>query len=1247
MSPTESQSISVESLADEYLDRLRCGERPSIDEYANRFPALAGEIREFFPALKLVERLKPDHRDEVAAMRPAGEFGPFSQMAPPGRLGDFRILREVARGGMGVVYEAVQESLGRPVALKVLPPNALADARYRKRFLREAKAAARLHHTNIVPVFGVGEADGVHFYAMQFINGLGLDKVLDELRRLHSEGAGIPAVKPRQETADTPPQTEKFAEAEQQPDASEQTVTARYVARSLVSGCFACVGPDESPHDSDSGGFTLGAKSPVETRVLGPPPSSARPTSAASRCLPHDTGVGKLSDTAVYALPGQDESSTGSGSLATYWQSVARIGVQVGEALQYAHDHGVLHRDIKPSNLLLDARGTAWVTDFGLAKADDQDDLTKTGDVIGTLRYMAPELFAGKSDPRSDVYSLGLTLYELLALRPAFDETNRHTLIRRVMHESPPALRTLDRHIPRDLAIIVHKAIDRDPGHRYETAGELAADLQRFADDEPIHARRISYATRLRRWCRRNKLVASLVGTISLLLIAAAVVSSIAASSFKGLAERNGELADENETALKGAKQRLFDSSLAEARSSRWSGRPGQRLNAMAAIQLASELIEPLGLGNTARGELRDEAIGAMSLVDVKLVRRWRGPPNTNWEVAFSPDRQFFAFNDRDRRVIRVRASSKPQNDVAVLPLSINNADCKFSPDNRHLVVRDGLTGHVEVWDLVTKKLAFIPKRRKFCTSTDISRDGRLLALGERDKSLSIYGLTSGRVLARHGVSTIKYVYCVRFSPDGKQIAVGGMNPPNIEVLNVATGAVAFVRRMGDTSRVRSIAWDPQGRRLAGAGWKETRVWDLRHPNRGPSLLHGHGSVVSTVQFHPSGEVLATGGWDGTTRFWEPATGFQLMRFDSGFLGFDHNGRLTARRGLELSDWDVLLPFGSRWLTANARLLDVALDRDHRLLAIGCGDGVSLYDMEHHEPIGILPTGETFRVRFHPVDGRLLTSSTPRGVEVWPLKRTWMKSGRELLRLGPPSRFQPEFRKTSSFGISRDGRTTAAQSAVDQNLVVVNRTRSRRRVFHLQRPGLNGVSVSPNGNWVAAGNWTTQGVAVWDARTGKLARELTSNGNARPDFGPKDRWLSTNSGDAVRFWEVGSWKLRYTLPAYSDVISPVAFTHDGRVAAVGRRGFGLHLVDLRNGKLLTMLSTNQRRPHFESMCFSSDGGTLVVCHGEEGVCVWDLRAIRRRLKSMGLDWDAPPIPDKPPARPLTVTILSGPRGKSK
>ncbi len=243
----------------------------------------------------------------------------------------------------------------------------------------------------------------------------------------------------------------------------------------------------------------------------------------------------------------------------TYWQSVATIGVQVADALEYAHKQGITHRDIKPSNLLLDTQGTVWVTDFGLAKADDQQNLTHTGDILGTLRYMPPEAFEGKTDARSDVYSLGLTLYEMLAFRPAFDEKERNRLIKQVTHEEPARLGKLNREVPRDLVDDRPQGDRPRSARRYATAGDLAADLQRFLDDEPIQARRISSFERLARWSRRHPGVATSLAVIGLLMMMGLAGLGIALARFREQAQVQTVLAADRDVergkALKAKEQ--------------------------------------------------------------------------------------------------------------------------------------------------------------------------------------------------------------------------------------------------------------------------------------------------------------------------------------------------------------------------------------------------------------------------------------------------------------------------------------------------------------------------------------------------------------------------------------------------------------------------------------------------------------------------------------------------------------------
>jgi serine/threonine protein kinase/tetratricopeptide (TPR) repeat protein len=448
MTTAGGQRDPVEQLAEEFATRLRRGERPSVSEYVDRYPNLAANIRDLFPALVVMEQFGSVADPGTAHLGPT--TGPV-----PETLGDYRLLREVGRGGMGVVYEAVQESLGRHVALKVLPDGPRRRSATLERFRREAKAAARLHHTNIVPVFGVGEADGVYYYAMQFIHGQGLDAVLAQVRELRA------------------PET--------------------------------------------------------------PRPESAR--GALPRNVNEDSGRGDTaaSDSSTHStLIGQPEER--------YCREVARLSVQAAEALHYAHGQGVLHRDVKPSNLLLDTQGTLWVTDFGLAKADDSADLTGTGDLIGTLRYMASERFRGQADARADVYSLGVTLYEMLTLRPPYDEADRLRLVRRIERGEPTRPRQIDARIPRDLETVVLKALAPDAADRYATAGQLADDLQCFLADRPIRARRHSARERAWRWCRRNPGWATTVGT--LVVVVAGALAGLTALWLR--ADRLHQQADAN-----------------------------------------------------------------------------------------------------------------------------------------------------------------------------------------------------------------------------------------------------------------------------------------------------------------------------------------------------------------------------------------------------------------------------------------------------------------------------------------------------------------------------------------------------------------------------------------------------------------------------------------------------------------------------------------------------------------------------
>ena len=462
MSDDSADRDPFEVVAESFLVRYRAGERPGIDDLAARHPELAGPIRKLLPALVRVERdLSLDVETSARELPPLPDIDK--------RLGDYRILRDIGRGGMGVVFEAEQVSLNRRVALKVLPAHIANDRLALERFRREAKSAARLHHTNIVPVFEVGRDGESAYYAMQFIQGQGLDQVIDELARL----SGLER-KPEGRKAPGRPQAggNRPGDAQSRPcrrinperpirDRMGSAVNFQLNFRRIRPCRNRVGGTERDPH--------FGIR--LARRVL----ATRGPTTA--------PGLSAV-------LPGGSQVSTSqlSGRRASFFRSVALIGRQAAKGLAYAHASGIVHRDIKPSNLLLDHAAVVWITDFGLAKGDDEG-LTHTGDILGTLRYMAPCRFRGEGDARADIYALGMTLYELLTLRPAYNESDRLKLIEQIKNEEPPRPRAIDARIPRDLETIVLKAIEKDPRVRYPSAEAIAEDLRRFLADEPIRAR--------------------------------------------------------------------------------------------------------------------------------------------------------------------------------------------------------------------------------------------------------------------------------------------------------------------------------------------------------------------------------------------------------------------------------------------------------------------------------------------------------------------------------------------------------------------------------------------------------------------------------------------------------------------------------------------------------------------------------------------------------------------------------------
>ena len=565
----------VDKLAEEFAERIRAGEAPRIEDYCETYPEHADMIRSVFPSVQMVERA--GQREEQH--RRSGSSSSSPPLAMPRSLGDFLLIREIGRGGMGVVYEAEQQSLKRHVALKVISSQIAGSEKQLRRFRREAESAASLHHSNIVPVYGIGEDHGLQYYAMQLIDGVTLADVIHQLR--------------------ITPQTELLAAETSVVISSTDDIRPaapprRFGAMDAVLRLFGSMalvnvqGLRESGLSADS---SLLAHPAPANRIR-----SQTYVAEIRNSRERKSGLNREGDDQSrleHNLPSRttheidDLHSDKDVRLSrAYLCNISRVMAKVASAVDHAHRQGILHRDVKPANLILDRDGTIWVADFGLARHADLAGVTQTGEIVGTLRYMAPEQLRGESDVRSDVYALGLTLYELLALQPAL---NTPQMLNGRTRESVKRLRTSRPEIPADLETITLKACMAEPEQRYQTAREFEADLIRFLEDRPIMARRVTPIERFWRWSKRNPLIASLSTATLLLLATIAIILGVSNRRIqKALVARNTE--------YERAEQNLSEKTLALANVER------ERVRAETNLELAISAFEEVINNITARG---------------------------------------------------------------------------------------------------------------------------------------------------------------------------------------------------------------------------------------------------------------------------------------------------------------------------------------------------------------------------------------------------------------------------------------------------------------------------------------------------------------------------------------------------------------------------------------------------------------------------------------------------------------------
>ncbi|MEZ6054896.1 MAG: protein kinase, partial [Planctomycetaceae bacterium] len=1205
MSDQNDERNPVEVLADEFLERYRRGERPSLSEYTDRHPELAGAIRELFPLILDMEGAMSDPKSGASSSAVVDGDLPIQS------LGDYRIIREVGRGGMGVVYEAEQVSLGRRVALKVLPPHLLSDEKHRRRFDREARAAAQLHHTNIVPVFGIGEADGYQYYVMQFIPGLGLNDVLVELRKMQN----TTAVATRDEAKVPAGQTR-----EQFVNTSQPASAAEHVALTLMQGQFdrTVIFQEFDGADSSAG------DTPVKVHE-----SSQTPL--------QDTAEGRLSDThrgfSDILLPGQSGGTGQSSSRAVYWQSVARIGVQVANALQYAHHQGVIHRDVKPANLLLDTSGTVWVSDFGLAKATEHQDLTQTGDVLGTLRYMSPEQLNGQADHRSDVYSLGLTLYEMLAMRPAYDEKHRNRLIKQITSEAPPRLRTLVLipHIPRDLETIVEKAIEREPNLRYQTAGELEDDLRRYLGDEPIHARRISPAARLARWCRRNPALAATSTLILLLLMTVAAVSTIGYQQTKSAlaqSKHNETLAENNANqAQQNAEEARQNAVLAERKT--------REAQVNAELALANEARARQSATLAKENEQKANLIAAQEKAQRERTQRLLYISQMNVAAQAWDDRNV----GRTREILEGLLPEKTGE------IDLRNWEwhrlwrlCHSEARNENLMAicmafsPDGETLAMSTWGYLELRSSDARQSiRRFPGSSRadriaFSRDGKLLATSQLNGQVKLWDVEGGKELRTFPGIENEFRYGMALSADGTKLAVYN---DSIHIWSTSDGQEIIKLDLPENF-TSTLAFTADGTRLvSGSKDKLIRVWDVQS-GEVVLTLTGHEDSVDIVALSPDGKTLASGDEVGHIKLWDFANGEELGTLRGnllkvGHLSFSADGARLVSAGNDstVRIWDVATRSELQTLRGHATAITTALfsPDDETVVSAGWDNTLRFWDgLSRQEPWAGAHPGKSIACIAYSPDGKYLAACGQDLCTVWnsaTLQRLWISSddvagfddsANDDFHVMNNIQFDPESRIVA-IGL-RDGRVLIREAQTGRLL----------REWHAHGSAVASVGFSPDGATMVTGGKDKR-VYCWNPLTGERTSILKDSSQSAgfgqsAIFSPDGKYIASevmNGDDSdVLVWNWPEGRLVHKLHSQnSGILYSVIFSPDTKEIISGGRDQMIHRWDVASGKQLPL--TRGAAGSVLCVAISSDARRLVSCGGDSLIRIWDVETSQEQL----------------------------------